>query len=476
MSLKTIVVALGFVVLAWASLGLTEDSPLCKADTAEGREAHRALREYLLLHGYPERLVRQIDVIPRCPYCMTHPRGFVIEAVYSPSGQPEPPQAWSPAEEVRHLRLVKEGVIEKFRIRYEGDDCSCCDRPAHSAAAWIDKTSLYDPPQELTALPPPPSPPDIARSPYPPTWRQAHASCPACASDAEARNAVAQRLYDLQVRRVDAVFELRTASVEAHDWSEYYGRVDNIPEAPSNSAARARALRDASRRMTGARERERRLDDEQSSIQAEIDTLTPQLAAADAALADCEGEECRLASTPSTAPPTGLNAAVLDEINFARAHPAEYALRLRDYRASHPAQSAADAADIDSAIAYVERQRPMAGLASSAPLTQAAAWLAADQGAIGGSAHVGTDGSTMTQRMHAAGVWAGAATENIALGPPDAGAMVLALVVDRGVRGYGHRTTIFDPSLQIAGVGCALHALYGYICVIDYAGEVVARE
>ena len=176
-----------------------------------------------------------------------------------------------------------------------------------------------------------------------------------------------------------------------------------------------------------------------------------------------------------SAVPVGLNAAVLDEINFARTHPAEYALRLRDERVAHPPQNAAEAADIDSAITYVERQQPMAALTYSPPLDQTAAWLAADQGAIGGVSHVGSDGSTVGRRMQGVGVWAGAAAENIALGPPDAGVMVMVLIIDRGVPGYGHRTTLFDASLQIAGVGCNLHRRYGYICVIDFAGEVVVR-
>ena len=180
-------------------------------------------------------------------------------------------------------------------------------------------------------------------------------------------------------------------------------------------------------------------------------------------------------SPPPSGVPVGLDAAVLDEINFARSDPAEYASRLRDQRAAHPPKNAADAADIDSAIAYVERQQPVAALIFSAPLGQTAAWLAADQGVIGGVAHVGTDGSTVSQRMQGVGVWAGSTAENIALGPADAGTMVMALVIDRGVPGYGHRTTLFDPGLQIAGVGCDLHRLYGYICVIDFAGEVVAR-
>jgi hypothetical protein len=53
--------------------------------------------------------------------------------------------------------------------------------------------------------------------------------------------------------------------------------------------------------------------------------------------------------------------------------------------------------------------------------------------------------------------------------------VVRQLILDDGVVNRGHRLTIFDPNLQIAGAGCGPHAVYRYMCVIDFAGAPIGR-
>ena len=53
--------------------------------------------------------------------------------------------------------------------------------------------------------------------------------------------------------------------------------------------------------------------------------------------------------------------------------------------------------------------------------------------------------------------------------------VVRQLIVDSRVRNRGHRRDIFSRGFQVAGVGCADHARYGAMCVIQYAGAIVAR-
>ena len=59
--------------------------------------------------------------------------------------------------------------------------------------------------------------------------------------------------------------------------------------------------------------------------------------------------------------------------------------------------------------------------------------------------------------------------ENIAYGCHTAREIVLALIVDDGVRGRGHRKNIFNPTYNMAGAAYGSHARFGSVCSIDFA-------
>ena len=81
----------------------------------------------------------------------------------------------------------------------------------------------------------------------------------------------------------------------------------------------------------------------------------------------------------------------------------------------------------------------------------------------------------MSERMRAVGVWAGSSAEVVAFGHDRAPDIVLQLIIDDGVPSRGHRTAIFDPGLTVAGVGCGPHKVYRFMCVVDFAGALMAR-
>jgi hypothetical protein len=183
-----------------------------------------------------------------------------------------------------------------------------------------------------------------------------------------------------------------------------------------------------------------------------------------------------------------LEAQVLAEINEARMHPQRYAARLRAYRRNYHGDVVREPGDeigvrtnegvraLDEAIADVERRRPLRPLAPNARLAASAARLAEGEGPTGVIGHVGPDGLTPGQRMKAAGVWAGITEENISFGQQTAAAVVRQLIIDDGVPGRGHRSSIFEPGLSAAGVSCGPHIRYGWMCVIDFAGAVMAQR
>jgi len=179
-----------------------------------------------------------------------------------------------------------------------------------------------------------------------------------------------------------------------------------------------------------------------------------------------------------------IEAEVLAEINRVRAHPQRYAERLRAYRAYYHGDVVREPGDevglrtnegvtaLNEAIADVERRRPLKPLTPNPRLRAAAARLAKEEGPTGVVGHVGPDGLTPGQRMRAAGVWAGITEENISFGQATAAAVVRQLIIDDGVPGRGHRSSIFEPALTVAGVSCGPHIRWGWMCVIDLAGAV----
>jgi len=116
----------------------------------------------------------------------------------------------------------------------------------------------------------------------------------------------------------------------------------------------------------------------------------------------------------------------------------------------------------------IRRTRPLPSLALSPGLCSAAADHCREQvdGAVG---HRGRGGSDPGSRISRYGVVAQGWAENICYGQRSARAIVMALIIDDGVRGRGHRRNIFDPNYDSAGAAYGLHAKYGSVCSIDFA-------
>ena len=184
------------------------------------------------------------------------------------------------------------------------------------------------------------------------------------------------------------------------------------------------------------------------------------------------------ASLAGPASARSLDEAVLEEINYARQHPREYARELaRADVAYRPGARYAsdDPRDVEEAIDFLMRQQPLPPLRRDARLADAAYDHASTQGPRGGLGHTGARGETLGQRLQRRGLWAGMSAENISYGYDDPAGVVRQLIVDAGVPNRGHRLNIFSRGYQAAGVGCGRHAVYGAMCVIDFAGAIVQR-
>jgi uncharacterized protein YkwD len=186
-------------------------------------------------------------------------------------------------------------------------------------------------------------------------------------------------------------------------------------------------------------------------------------------------------------PSSSLEEQVLAEINRVRAHPERYAQRLRSERAWYHGDVLREPGDevgvrthegegaLEEAIADVERRAPLPPLSPNSRLAASAARLAGSQSATGQVGHISPDGMKPGERMRAEGLYAGITEEDISYGASTAEEVVRQLIIDDGVPSRGHRTSLFEPGLSVAGVSCGPHMRYGWMCVIDLAGAVLQR-
>jgi uncharacterized protein YkwD len=178
---------------------------------------------------------------------------------------------------------------------------------------------------------------------------------------------------------------------------------------------------------------------------------------------------------------------VLEILNQARTNPTSYAETLKRYKTyfhdkivSLPGQPAdieteEGIAVVEETINFLNRQTPLAPVATAPLLEGASADHVHDQSTSGETGHEGSDGSSPAQRVKRRGGGSYVA-EVIAYGPVDAADAVRQLIVDDGVEDRGHRQIIFSPELRFAGVSCGKHPEFSTMCVIDMSVTADARE
>lgn len=178
-------------------------------------------------------------------------------------------------------------------------------------------------------------------------------------------------------------------------------------------------------------------------------------------------------------------AAVIREMNLARQNPALYATFLQDVRnqmngnvmvlpGGTRVRTKEGTGAVEEAIRFLQRAQPLPPLAMSRGMNRAAADHCADQ-ADGGFGHAGRDRSRGGDRIARYGTFTGGWAENISYGKSSARAVVMALIIDDGLRGRKHRQNIFNPNYNFAGAAFGRHARFGTMCSMDFAGGYAER-
>jgi len=171
--------------------------------------------------------------------------------------------------------------------------------------------------------------------------------------------------------------------------------------------------------------------------------------------------------------------ALVHELNIARQNPALYASfleetipnylgRVRLTRDGTRLYTHEGIRAVNEAIQFLRSAQPLPALALSPGLCLAAADHCREQagGAVG---HRGSNGSDPRSRIGRYGIVSEGWAEDIAYGQRSARAIVMALIIDDGVRGRGHRKNIFNVNYNLAGAAYGPHARFGTVCSIDFA-------
>jgi uncharacterized protein YkwD len=170
---------------------------------------------------------------------------------------------------------------------------------------------------------------------------------------------------------------------------------------------------------------------------------------------------------PSPTEPEQISAtAVIRELNLARENPKLYAAFAAESRPFHMIEHGRA---VDEAVRFLNKARSLPPLTLSPGMCRAAADHCVEQVA-GQLGHDGNDHSSPGQRISRYGSWSSSWGENISYSQKTARGVVLALIIDDGVRSRGHRKNIFSPKFNYAGAASGPHARYRTVCTIDFAG------
>ena len=178
---------------------------------------------------------------------------------------------------------------------------------------------------------------------------------------------------------------------------------------------------------------------------------------------------------------------VINEINLARANPAQYANYLEQLKRYYTGNRCAPPGQkefvtnegvsaVDEAIKFLRAAKPLAPLSASKGMSLAAKDHVKDLGLTGNTGHKGTDGSMTGDRVNRYGSWMNAIGENIAYSAGNARDAVVGFIIDDGLQSRAHRMNIFNSNYRMAGVALGQPGSYGSMCVVTFAGGYAEKS
>uniref|UniRef100_A0A7S2SPY0 Calponin-homology (CH) domain-containing protein n=1 Tax=Rhizochromulina marina TaxID=1034831 RepID=A0A7S2SPY0_9STRA len=195
------------------------------------------------------------------------------------------------------------------------------------------------------------------------------------------------------------------------------------------------------------------------------------------------GEAAPAAAAEAGKDGSGMEEAVLFELNRLRADPRAYAAVLEASIAHYNAEKVfappgasvlkathEGAAAVTEAVAQLQSTAPLPLLRRHALMDQAAKAHATDLATNDTTGHVGSDGSKSSARLRRYGEWHEIAGEVIAYREGSAAAFVEQLIICDGEQRRHNRTAVLSPEFRVCGIAASEHPSLESVVVVPLAG------
>jgi len=125
-----------------------------------------------------------------------------------------------------------------------------------------------------------------------------------------------------------------------------------------------------------------------------------------------------------------------------------------------------------SLVADLKKCQKMDELKSSKILSAVAQMHALDMGKTGLVGHTSSDGTPFSDRLRKKAKAGGMIGENCDYGNEEPLDIVMALLIDDGIKSLGHRRNILEPHYRWIGIAIEKHKTYRVNCVMDFAEKI----
>ncbi len=204
----------------------------------------------------------------------------------------------------------------------------------------------------------------------------------------------------------------------------------------------------------------------------------------------------KTAPSPSKSPEVSSNAentgaqdlqkTILAEINLLRKDPRAYAGFLEQMKSAMEGNIAVfsggrrivtkeGTAAVDEAIRVLKREKSLPVIENSPGLAKAAALQLADLKENHTLGHLGKDGSDELGRMSKFGIPGKFTGENISLYTSEAREIIIAMLIDDGLKSRVHRINLLSKQFKLAGIAYGKGKNDMVICVIDFADKFTEK-
>ena len=166
---------------------------------------------------------------------------------------------------------------------------------------------------------------------------------------------------------------------------------------------------------------------------------------------------------------SSCNLEILKYINLARTNPVYFAENYLSSRRS-------DSPEAEECFMEMINYFPKDELIWSDLLFNSAKDHSDDVGSNGLIGHLGSDSSTLRERIERYADWKGSIAENIYYGDSKPLEIVILFLIDEGIEDRGHRRNILNGNFQYTGVSVSSHFYYRKVCVVHFAEFVKEKK